>query len=78
MIEVIPVCTSQVLKVSQVSPEALDVQGLTVPKETEETLDMGASLDHKVNLHGGLFLYCLLSSRGVGSRHMIWTPVTNL
>lgn len=37
----------QVLKVSQVSQEALDVQGLTVPKEREETLVLEANLDHK-------------------------------
>lgn len=46
---VVPVCPCQVLKVSQVSQEALDVQGLTVPKEREETLGLEANLDHKVN-----------------------------
>lgn len=40
----------QVLKVSQVSQEALDVQGLMVPKEREETRPLEASLDHKVSL----------------------------
>jgi len=40
----------QVLKVSQVSQEALDVQGLMVPKEKEETLALEASLGHKVSL----------------------------
>lgn len=40
----------QVLKVSQVSQEALDVQGLMVPKEKEEILALEASLDHKVSL----------------------------
>ena len=49
------VYTCQVLKVSQVSQEALDVQGLMVPKEKEETLALEASLGHKVNLQSGFF-----------------------
>lgn len=40
----------QVLKVSQVCQEVLGVQGLTVPKEREETLVLEANLDHKVSL----------------------------
>lgn len=40
----------QVLKVGQDSQEALDVQGLMVPKEREETPVSEANLDHKVSL----------------------------
>lgn len=40
----------QLLKVSQVSQETLGVQGLTVPKEREETPVLEANLDHKVSL----------------------------
>lgn len=39
----------QVSKVSQVSQEALDVQGLTAPREIEETPVSEANLDHKVS-----------------------------
>lgn len=39
----------QVLKVSQVPPEVLDVQGLTGPKGREEILVLEASLDNKVS-----------------------------
>lgn len=39
----------QVLKVWQVSQEALDVQALMVPKEREETLVLEANQDHKVS-----------------------------
>lgn len=47
---VIPFCTHQALKVSQVFQEALDVQGWMAQKEKEETLVLEVNLDHKVKL----------------------------
>lgn len=48
----------QVLKVSQDSQEALDVQGLMGPKEREGTPASEASLGLQVTLLSGLSLYC--------------------
>lgn len=59
MTKVPPVDTCQALKVSQVSQESLDVQGVTVPKEREETPVLGDNLDHKVNVTEKLICYCL-------------------
>lgn len=55
IIGAVPVYKCQVLKVRQVSQEVLDVQGLMVPREKEETLALEASLDHKVNLQSICF-----------------------
>lgn len=90
--EVTPLYACQALKVGLVSPETLDVQGLTVPKERGETSVSEDSLVQKVNLSGGMSLIrfsvrmgrfredicCCQSQEKKDSQHISWYNVFHL